>query len=430
MSLYNEAIMRMPPALVGLALLPCLSFAAPSIPKPEGENSPTEAAQESWVRLFDGKTLAGWTQRNGTATYRVEDGDVVGKTNDGSPNSFLCSNRDYSDFELHFQVKVHGSLNSGVQIRSTTRDGFMGRVNGPQVEIEASGANGAEAGYLYAEAAGGWMTPDDLRVPHKVFRDGEWNQYRVLAEGPRIRTWINGEQVSDLTHEGMYASHPRGFIGLQVHGIGRGQGPFEVRWRDIYIREVRTKESGWKTLYNGKDLTGWETEGNWLPEKDGVLVIRPREGELGWQRFGSYLWTKEPYGDFILDLEYSYPKGGNSGVFVRVGDTASPVDTGIEAQILDCWGKPDDKMTAHDHAGIIGTSPPKINASMPPGEWNHMILCMRGGHLEVDLNGSRVIDLDVSKTGLKERPARGHIGLQDHGAPNELRFRNILLKEL
>jgi len=422
--------MKKPFALVGLVLLPCLSFAAPSVQETEGEAPRGVADQEAWARLFDGKTLDGWTQRNGTATYRVEDGAVVGKTTDGSPNSFLCSNRDYSDFELQFQVKVHGSLNSGVQIRSATRGGFTGRVNGPQVEIEASGANGAEAGYLYAEAAGGWMIPDDLRVPHKVFRDGEWNQYRVLAEGPRIRTWVNGEQVSDLNHEGMYASHPRGFIGLQVHSIGRGQGPFEVRWRDIYIREVRTKEAGWQALYNGKDLTGLETTGNWLPEKDGVLAIRPRAGELGWDRFGAYLWTAKPYADFILDLQYSYPKGGNSGVYFRVADRADPVNSGIEAQILDCWGKADDKMTAHDHAGIIGTSPPKINASSPPGEWNHMILCMRGGHLEVDLNGSRVIDLDVSKTGLKNRPARGYIGLQDHGAPHELRFRNILLKEL
>ena len=416
--------------LAGFVLLPCLCPAASAAQEPKGQVARAAAEQEAWVQLFDGETLAGWTQRNGTATYRVEDGTVVGKTTDGSPNSFLCSNRDYSDFELRFETKVHGSLNSGVQIRSSTRGSFTGRVNGPQVEIEAGGAKGAEAGYLYAEAAGGWMTPDKLRVPHKTFRDGEWNHYRVLAEGPRIRVWLNGVQVTDLSHKGMYASHPRGFIGLQVHSIGRGQGPFEVRWRDIRIREVRSKEAGWKRLYNGKDLSGWETTGNWLPEKDGVLAIRPRQGELGWQRFGAYLWTREPCADFILDLQYSYPKGGNSGVFVRVGDRANPVNTGIEVQILDCWGKPDDKMTAHDHAGIIGTSAPKSNASKLPGEWNHMILCMRGGHLEVDLNGTRVIDLELSKTGLKGRPARGYIGLQDHGAPNELRFRHILLKEL
>ena len=62
--------------------------------------------------------MNGWTQKNGTATYRVEDGTIVGKTNEGSPNSFLCTDKDYSDFELTFEVKVDDELNSGVQIRS------------------------------------------------------------------------------------------------------------------------------------------------------------------------------------------------------------------------------------------------------------------------------------------------------------------------
>src|SRR5690606_33272206 len=98
----------------------------------------TARAEESdgWKKLFDGKTLDGWTQRNGTATYRVEDGAVVGKTSEGSPNSFLCTNKEYGDFELKFEVKVDDALNSGVQIRSKSipeRDN--GRVHGPQVEI-------------------------------------------------------------------------------------------------------------------------------------------------------------------------------------------------------------------------------------------------------------------------------------------------------
>ena len=79
-----------------------------------------------WVALFDGKSLEGWTQRNGTATYRVEDGAIVGKTNEGSPNSFLCTDKPYGDFELEFEVKVDNRLNSGVQIRSQTRGGRSG----------------------------------------------------------------------------------------------------------------------------------------------------------------------------------------------------------------------------------------------------------------------------------------------------------------
>lgn len=197
------------------------------------------ANQDSgWVALFDGETLDGWKVRNGTATYEVKDGAIVGTTSEGSPNSFLCTEREYGDFELRFEVKVHDRLNSGVQIRSQTRGGPYGRVNGPQVEIEASGKNGAEAGYLYAEAAGGWMTPEDRRKPHTVFKDGEWNTYRVRADGPRIQVWINGEQISDLVDKGMYASHPRGFIGLQVHSIPKDQGPYQVSWRNIEIKAL------------------------------------------------------------------------------------------------------------------------------------------------------------------------------------------------
>lgn len=199
-----------------------------------------------WTSLFDGKTLEGWIQKNGTAIYRVVDGTIVGKTNEGSPNSFLCSEKLYGDFELEFEVKVHNELNSGVQIRSATKAasaeeeaaGKFGRVNGPQVEIEASGPNGAEAGYIYGEATGrGWLTLEAHLKPHKHFRDGEWNKYRVVAKGPRIQTWINGKPIADLTDEEAFQTHPKGFIGLQVHSIGKGKGPFDVAWRNIRIKE-------------------------------------------------------------------------------------------------------------------------------------------------------------------------------------------------
>ncbi|MFC1498971.1 DUF1080 domain-containing protein [Verrucomicrobiota bacterium] len=197
-------------------------------------------ADDGWISLFDGKTLDGWIQKNGTATYRVEDGAIIGKTTKGSPNSFLCTVKEYGDFELEFEVKlINNELNSGVQIRSQTKatndKKKFGRVNGPQVEIEASGDKGAEAGYIYGEACGGWMTPKDRLKPRKVFKDGEWNKYRIVAKGARIQTWINGEQIEDLTSEAKFKSHPKGFIGLQVHGVG-GRGPFEVTWRKIRIK--------------------------------------------------------------------------------------------------------------------------------------------------------------------------------------------------
>ena len=200
---------------------------------------PETGGESGWIDLFNGKDLTGFHRRNGTATYEVKDGTILGTTVKGSPNSFLCTDKEYGDFELTFEVKCHDRLNSGVQIRSQTlNDDPDERVNGPQVEIEASGKKGAEAGYLYGEASGGWMTPKDKRQPHKHFKDGEWNSYRILAEGPRIQVWVNGVQVSDLVDEKKFETHPKGFIGLQVHGVGNA-GPFDVAWRNLKIREIK-----------------------------------------------------------------------------------------------------------------------------------------------------------------------------------------------
>ncbi|MEC8928118.1 MAG: DUF1080 domain-containing protein, partial [Verrucomicrobiota bacterium] len=77
---------------------------------------------------------------------------------------------------------------------------------------------------------------------------------------------------------------------------------------------LSAEDKGWVTLYNGKDLTGWQTTGNWLPQKDGSLLIKPRPGERGWQRYSAYLWSEKKYKDFVLHVEYKYPPKGNSGI--------------------------------------------------------------------------------------------------------------------
>lgn len=187
-------------------------------------------------------------------------------------------------------------------------------------------------------------------------------------------------------------------------------------------------DDGFVDLYNGEDLTGWTTTGNWVPQDDGVLMIRPREGERGWQRFDAYLTTEKQYGDYILDLEYKHNKGGNSGVHFRIADPAQPVTTGIEVQILDSLGKPDDKMSHHDNGGVIRTSPPSKNMSKPAGEWNRLIITVVGNHLTVQLNGEKIQDLQLDQGEMKDRPMKGYIALQDHGIP--LWFRNIRIKEL
>lgn len=185
-----------------------------------------------WIELFNGNDLTGWRQRNGTATYRVEEAAILGKTADGSPNSFLCTEKEFGDFELTFEVHCDPELNSGVQIRSSSKPEFnQGRVHGPQVEIENSPG---ESGYVYSEGTGrGWITKEQS-LKH-VYRNGQWNRYVVRAVGDRIQTWVNDQLVADVCDP---ESPSTGFIGLQVHGIPKGAGPFQVRWRDLRIRPL------------------------------------------------------------------------------------------------------------------------------------------------------------------------------------------------
>ena len=219
----------------GVTLLVLVGFV---LGVPIAATQAVQPAEDGWTSLFDGKSLDGWVQRNGTATYRVEDGCVVGKTTEGSPNSFLCTEKDYGDFELKFEVLVDDALNSGVQIRSASKPEFKnGRVHGPQVEIAINGS----AGYIYGEALDtGWLCENRTDPEaNAAFKKGEWNQFRVLAVGKSIKTWVNGVPVADLVDE--KSNMLSGFIGLQVHGIKKGTGPYEVRWRNLSIKDLTQK---------------------------------------------------------------------------------------------------------------------------------------------------------------------------------------------
>lgn len=200
-------------------------------------------ADEPWVPLFDGKSLDGWTVRGGTAKYKAEDGMIVGTTVEGSPNTFLCRGP-YDNFELEFDVKCDKALNSGVQIRShvyekdtpqpsnTKRIRKAGEVYGYQCEI-APAEEGVSGNFWDEGRHTKWL--DDLsKKPGAAaaFINDEWNHYRIVAQGDRIRSWVNGVPCADFRD----STDATGFIGLQVHSIRAGAGPYQVRWKNIRLR--------------------------------------------------------------------------------------------------------------------------------------------------------------------------------------------------
>lgn len=182
------------------------------------------------VSLMPGPGLEGWTVIGG-AEYRREEGDIVGQVPEGGlgRNSFLRTNRTYTDFVFETEVKVEVTGNSGIQFRSAQRDGD-GVVFGYQAEIDCS--NRRWSGGIYGESFAGWLDPvkDDDPAGQAAFRIDEWNHYRIEAIGDHLSVWVNGVQTANLVHDQL----KQGFIALQVHG--GGQGAF--RWRNPRIREL------------------------------------------------------------------------------------------------------------------------------------------------------------------------------------------------
>ena len=200
---------------------------------------------------------------NGAHRFTVEDGSIVGRTveRSASINSFLCTRQEFDDFELELETAIDPITNSGIQIRSTVRplqttgrtfESAAGRVNGPQVEIRRSYKGEPATGLLYGEAMGtNWLSSQQkIDAGHRYFVDEGWNTVRIVARGPRIQTWVNGNLVEDLVNDEVYKTHSRGFIGLQIHGLSEREvnlhpefgittrQPLTIKWRHIRIRSL------------------------------------------------------------------------------------------------------------------------------------------------------------------------------------------------
>jgi hypothetical protein len=441
-------------------------------------------ADEGWKDLFNGRNLKGWTRLNGKAEYKVENGEIVGTSTVNTPNTFLVTKKNYGNFILEYEMKMDRGLNSGVQIRSeSSKDYNDGRVHGYQVECDDSERRWTAG--IYDEARRGWLYPlaynDKARV---LFKNGEWNKFRVEAVGNKIRTWLNGKPVANLVDDMTL----EGFIGLQVHGIGHNKdlAGKTIRWRNIRIkpdatdadllpmpddvREVsylkntltdKEKKNGWKLLWDGKTSNGWRgAKLDHFPEKgwkmtDGELIVEKADGAESGN--GGDIVTEKTFKNFVLEVDFYITKGANSGIKYFVDPelnkgTGSAI--GCEFQILDDRNHPDAKK------GVLGNRTlaslydliPANGKFFDPnyqvkrfngiGKWNRARIEVHGNKVCHYLNGIKVVEYErntqewkalVDYSKYQKWPnfgnaKEGHILLQDHG--DEVHFRNVKIKEL
>jgi hypothetical protein len=183
------------------------------------------AAGGPWVRIFNGKDLAGW-KAHGAERWIVEHGEILGEAVTRE-YGYLATEKTYRDFELTAKFKAEGMGNSGIFFHSSlTGTDIAG------VQAEVDPRPGMHTGGLYESAGREWLVKPRPEA-EKALRIGGWNDMRVLVEGPHVRTWVNGVAAVDYVDPG--PKYTDGVIALQLHAGGEGR----MRFKDIRIREIR-----------------------------------------------------------------------------------------------------------------------------------------------------------------------------------------------
>ncbi|MCO6455723.1 MAG: DUF1080 domain-containing protein [Pirellulaceae bacterium] len=208
----------------------------PATEKPAAGQTDTgqaNADEAPWRELFDGKSLEGW--EGNPRMFRVERQAIVaGSLQQPIPhNEFLCTREQFEDFELELQARLVGrGDNAGIQFRSQ-RIPDHHEVIGYQCDM-GSLQGRPIWGALYDESRRRRMLAEgDAQAVKQAYRPGEWNQFRIRCQGPRVQIWLNGVQTVDYTETDDQIAR-RGIIGLQIHG----GAPAEASYRQIRLRTL------------------------------------------------------------------------------------------------------------------------------------------------------------------------------------------------
>jgi len=457
---------------------------AEKIDMPAGE----QLTAQGYRSLFNGTDLTGWKVPEGdNGHWKVVDGVIdYDACSEAKGNKSLFTEEEFGDYTLYFDWRFKRT--SGLYSMPTILpDGtYKTDENGERIVTPTPNADsgllfrpGHQANLWCWTCGSGelWMvrnnknaTPEQRAagVP-KANADkpvGQWNRMMAHVVGDRVTIALNGLKVIDNAQL-PNLKEKRGPIGFQHHGgplppqriaamRKRGMSVEDdamspasslVQFRNVFIQSIEPSASGdsadeWITLFDGSNLDQWTmgADRSWVIE-EGVITLK-REFD-GREHNLDYLWTKQQYGDFVLEIEFKVPERANSGVFLRTSDLKDPVYTGLELQVSNSFGR--ENLTRGGTVGAIyDLKAPTANAAKPAGQWNTYRVTCLGPNVTIEVNGKNVNEANLDKwtepnknpDGSKNKFPRaikgfartGYIGLQDHGRP--VWYRNVRVKRL
>ena len=431
---------------VALVAVSVFSFA--STQSPQAGTPP-----EGFTALFNEKNLSGWwglktedpvkwkafsadklaekkaASLKDIAQHWSVDGEEL--VNDGH-GLYLSTQKNYGDFEFLVDYKTVPKADSGIYLRGI-----------PQVQIWDSteeakfniGANKGSGG-LWNNSKGA-PGKDPLVLADKPF--GQWNSFRIIMVGERVSVWLNGKLLVDHARMENYFNRkgqiPRtGPIQLQTHGG-------EIRWRNVFIREIGTNEGNeilaskggndFKSAFNGKNFEGWAgPTNNYSVDHGSIQCMKGKGGTI---------YVNDELSDFSARMEFKLPPGGNNGLAIRYPGSGDTAYVGMcELQVLDDSAKKFAKLhPAQYHGSAYGMVPAARGYQRPVGEWNFQEVTVDGSRIKVELNGTLILDADLANV---EKPMydlgkfkgrlrkSGYFGFAGHG--DAVSFRNISIRNI
>jgi hypothetical protein len=413
---------------------------------------PSNDPPRGFTAIFDGTDLAGWYGLDSDprkiwamtpeerAKRRETDMSAFTKhwtaqnrelVNDGA-GPYATTDKEYGDIELLIDYKTVAQADSGIYLRAN-----------PQVQIWDYTEKGGKwnlgadkgSGGLWNNSAGA-PGKDPLVLADKPF--GEWNHFKITQVGQRTTVYLNDKLVVNHALWENYWDRKsplwaKGPIQLQTHGG-------EIRWRNIYLHEIsgteaneilsKHGEEGFKPVFNGKNFDGWAGPIDEYEVKDGAIMCKPGKGGT--------IYTKDEYSDFVVRLEVKLPPGGNNGLAIRYPGKGDTAYVGMcELQVLDDSAAMYKNLDPRQYNGsAYGMAAVHRGFQRPVGEWNFEEVTVKGSTIKVELNGTLVLDTDLSKIteymANSKHPGKdhktGYFGFAGHNDP--VQFRNVRIKRL